>query len=269
MSYNGEEISDQEWDAADRDQFGVEAEEPAPASSEEDAIQASEVKRAMSYNGRAVCDWKGARDTLAAEIRALRSQLARKDEGRTISWQLINDIIDETLEEEAAPLECALQMILSAHGYTAVNEPASPEPAAPPRRIEVTTPNEADKVLEMRIRSMSYASDIQNAIAAYREGIETKIKTRHQEYEKSVDLRWSAAIAKHEAEVTALRFQLARKDEGMRKALEEAAQSLEALAGLAGKDETMLEYDQVRGYALNRAMAARAALREPDGRKGE
>ena len=63
--------------------------------------------------------------------------------------------------------------------------------------------------------------------------------------------------------------QLARKDEGLRMALEEAAQSLEALAGLAGKDETMLEYDQVRGYALNRAMAARAALREPYGRKGE
>lgn len=63
--------------------------------------------------------------------------------------------------------------------------------------------------------------------------------------------------------------QLARKDEGLRMALEEAAQSLEALAGLAGKDETMLEYDQVRGYALNRAMAARAALREHDGRKGE
>lgn len=135
MSYNGEEISDQEWDAADRDQFGVEAEEPAPVQIE-DAIQASEVKKAMAYNGRAVCDWKGARDTLAAEVHSLRSQLARKDEG-------------------------------------------------------------------------------------------------------------------------------------MRMALEEAAQSLEALAGLAGKDETMLEYDQVRGYALNRAMAARAALREPDGRKGE
>ena len=69
--------------------------------------------------------------------------------------------------------------------------------------------------------------------------------------------------------VADLRSQLARKDEGMRESLEEAAQSLEALAGLAGKDETMLEYDQVRGYALNRAMPARAALREPDRRKGE
>jgi hypothetical protein len=53
--------------------------EPASATIEE-VIQASEVKKAMAYNGRAVCDWKGARDTLAAEVATLRSQLARKDE---------------------------------------------------------------------------------------------------------------------------------------------------------------------------------------------
>ena len=133
MSYNGEEISDQEWDAADRDQFGVEAEEPAPVPSEED--------------------------------------------------------------------------MMAPDGFV-------------------------KRLLRMEMQGRDYIMSMSATIAT-------------------------------------LRSQLARKDEGLREALEEAAQSLEALAGLAGKDETMLEYDQVRGYALNRAMAARAALREPDGRKGE
>lgn len=45
-----------------------------------------------------------------------------------------------------------------------------------------------------------------------------------------------------------------------RQALEDAARSLETIADLAGRDETLLEPDQVRGYAASRAYMARSAL---------
>ena len=48
--------------------------------------------------------------------------------------------------------------------------------------------------------------------------------------------------------------------QSVRQALEDAARSLETIAELAGRDENMLEPDQVRGYAASRAYMARAAL---------
>lgn len=49
-----------------------------------------------------------------------------------------------------------------------------------------------------------------------------------------------------------------------RQALEDAARSLETIAELAGRDETLLEPDQVRGYAASRAYMARVALATPE-----
>ena len=73
---------------------------PEPRPAEDDAIQASEVKKAMEYNGRAICDWKGARDTLAAEVRSLRSQLARKDEGMRGIMRVMRHLAEQRLRSE-------------------------------------------------------------------------------------------------------------------------------------------------------------------------
>lgn len=48
--------------------------------------------------------------------------------------------------------------------------------------------------------------------------------------------------------------------QSVRQALEDAARSLETIAELAGREETLMEPDQVRGYAASRAHMARAAL---------
>jgi uncharacterized protein (DUF2126 family) len=48
--------------------------------------------------------------------------------------------------------------------------------------------------------------------------------------------------------------------QSVRQALEDAARSLETISELAGRDETLMEPDQVRGYAASRAHMARAAL---------
>ena len=48
--------------------------------------------------------------------------------------------------------------------------------------------------------------------------------------------------------------------QSVRQALEDAARSLETIAELAGRDETLMEPDQVCGYAASRAHMARSAL---------
>lgn len=50
--------------------------------------------------------------------------------------------------------------------------------------------------------------------------------------------------------------------QSVRQALEDAARSLETIAELAGRDDTLLQFDQVRGYAASRAYMARSALAE-------
>jgi len=72
----------------------------------------------------------------------------------------------------------------------------------------------------------------------------------------------AALIQSHDAALLASHGQGER---ALREALEQAAQSLEAIGRLAGKDEALLENDQVRGYAINRAAAARAALGQSAG----
>lgn len=52
-------------------------------------------------------------------------------------------------------------------------------------------------------------------------------------------------------------------------ALREAATSLGTISRLAGRDEDMMDIDEVRGYAASRAMVAREALSRLDAaRKG-
>ena len=65
--------------------------------------------------------------------------------------------------------------------------------------------------------------------------------------------------AHYECAVRALKAAEARA-ERYRAALEDAAQSLNCIAKIAGKDKDMADFSDVRGYADNRARAARAAL---------
>ena len=148
------------------------------------------------------------------------------------------------------------------HSLFEPRDPAAPEPR--PAEEPVPAPSEEDGPLKSVIHALETADDLGSSVVLDPEEI-SALRSQLAQATNNAQF-WMGENSKTTRYYEA---QLARKDEGMRKALEEAAQSLEALAGLAGKDETMLEYDQVRGYALNRAMAARAALREPDGRKGE
>lgn len=60
----------------------------------------------------------------------------------------------------------------------------------------------------------------------------------------------------HKADYDAL---LAERD-ALRDALEQAAQSLESISKLAGRDEFMQDALDIRGFANSRATVARAAL---------
>ena len=56
-----------------------------------------------------------------------------------------------------------------------------------------------------------------------------------------------------------------QREEALRQALEEAAQSLRTIEQKAGKDEFLINIFDVRGYAYSRASAARAALEATEG----
>ena len=58
----------------------------------------------------------------------------------------------------------------------------------------------------------------------------------------------------------------AEREAALTKALKDAANSLQAIHDLAGRDEYMDTWNQVRAYAENRARVARAALAPESGR---
>jgi len=231
-------------------------------------------------------------------VAALSRLAAPKPEARTISWQLINDIIDETLEEESAPLECAIQVILAANGYTAINEPAAPEPRLADEpfatskdslQVEPAPASEANEVKSCHHdrgkcpglrRCVGAFADCKPAPASIEDAIQASEVKKAMSYNGRAICDWKGARDTLAAEVRALRSQLAQAINNANFWMGENSKTAKYYeAQLARKDEGLknalkeiVAYteDGMSSYKWGEVYKiASAALREPDWRKGE